>query len=190
MKTYLINIQAAWNEVFSKTSYIVGASTLALIVFIVAVLLPNISLLGEVIFGSSAALSTKANLVLSLLGGIRTNFSIVSAIYTIAIALLVGVNVAMITYLVRKRSDMAGQSGIAVGAGGIASGALGVGCAACGSFLLSTILASFGAAGALALLPLKGGEFGIISVLLLGATLGIVSSKITEPLVCKPEKDQ
>jgi hypothetical protein len=155
-----------------------------------AVLLPNLALLNEVVFRSSAPLATKVNLTLSLLGGIQTNFSVLSATYTILIAILVGVNVAMIVYLVRKRRGMIGQKGVALGAGGALSGALGVGCAACGSFLLSTILASMGAASALALLPLKGGEFGIASVALLGVTLGIVSNKISEPLVCEPnEKD-
>lgn len=188
MKNYITNLQVAWNEVFSRTPYIVGAMILVLIVFAFAVLLPNLSLLSEVVFNSSASLGTKINLTLSLLGGIRTNFSDLSATYTILIAILVGVNIAMIVYLVRKRSGL-GQSGIAAGAGGIVSGALGVGCAACGSFLLSTILASFGAAGTLALLPLKGGEFGIVSVALLGITLGIVSNKIAEPLVCEPKEN-
>jgi len=186
VKKYITNIQAAWSEVFSRTSYIPVASVLALFVFVFAVLLPSLPLLNEVVFGSSAPLGTKLNLTISLLGGISTNFSTLSAIYTILIAVLVGVNVAMIVYLVRKRSGMLGQKGAVLGVSGIATGALGVGCAACGSFLLSTILASFGAAGALALLPLKGGEFGIVSVGLLGVTLGIVSNKIAEPLVCPP----
>lgn len=189
MKNYINNLKAAWSEVFSRTSYIVGAATLALIVFVFAVLLPNFALLNEVVFGSSAPLQTKFNLTVSLLGGISTNFSTLSAIYTILIAVFVGVNAAMIVYLVRKRSGILGQKGTALGVGGITSGALGVGCAACGSFLLSTILASFGAASALALLPLKGGEFGIASVALLGVTLGIVGNKIAEPLVCEPKEN-
>lgn len=187
MKSYIINIKAAWSEVFSRSSYIIGAVALALVVFAFAVLLPNLSLLNEVVLRSSALLETKVNITLSLLGGIRTNFSAASATYTILIAVLVGVNVAMIVYLLRKRSRLLGQKGTAAGLGGIASGALGIGCAACGSFLLSTMLASLGAASALAILPLKGGEFGIMSVGLLGATLGIVSNKIAEPLICKPE---
>lgn len=189
MKNYITNLQTAWSEVFSRTPYIVGAATLALIAFAFAVLLPNLALLNEVVFSSSAPIATKVNLTLSLLGGIQTNFSALSATYTILIAVLVGVNTAMVVYLMRKRSGMLGQKGAALGVGGVASGALGVGCAACGSFLLSTILASMGAAGALALLPLKGGEFGIASVALLGVTLGIVSNKIAEPLVCEPNKN-
>ena len=189
VKKYITNIKAAWSEVFSRTSYILGASVLAF-VFVFAVLLPNLPLLGRVVFSSSAPLGVKLSLTLSLLGGISTNFSALSATYTILIAVLVGINIAMIVYLFRKRSGAIGQSGAMAGIGGIASGALGVGCAACGSFLLLTILASFGVAGALALLPLKGGEFGIVSVGLLGLTLGIVSNKIAEPLVCEPKEEK
>jgi hypothetical protein len=188
MKNHITNIKAAWSEVFSRTPYIFGASVLVLFVFVFAVLLPNLPLLNEVVFSSSAPLGAKLSLTLSLLVGISTNFSALSATYTILIAVLVGINIAMIVYLFKKRNELGGQGTVA-GVGGVASGALGIGCAACGSFLLSAILASFGAASALALLPLKGGEFGIASVVLLGVTLGIVSNKIAEPLVCKPKEN-
>lgn len=185
MRNYITNLKTAWSEVFSRSSYIVGAVALALIVFAFVVLLPNLALLNEVVFNSSAPLGVKLKLILSLLGGISTNFSTLSAVYTILIAILVGINVVMVVYLVRKRKGL-GQKEMATGVGGIVSGALGVGCATCGAFLLSTILASFRVASALALLPLKGGEFSILSVVLLGVTLGIVSNKIAEPLVCEP----
>ena len=77
---------------------------------------------------------------------------------------------------------------MAAGFGGIASGALGIGCAACGSFILTATLSSVGAASALAILPLRGGEFGILSVILLATSLVVVSNKIAEPLMCTSEK--
>ena len=66
--------------------------------------------------------------------------------------------------------------------------ALGIGCAACGSFILTTALSSFGAASALAILPLRGGEFGILSVVLLALSLVLISKKIAAPLICKPSQ--
>jgi len=87
----------------------------------------------------------------------------------------------------RKRAGLARQE-MAAGLGGVASGALGIGCAACGAFLLSTTLSLFGAAGALALLPLRGGEFGILSVVLLLVSLSLISRKIAAPLICKPSQ--
>lgn len=188
MSKYIKNIYKVIGEMFSNILYIVLASTLALLAFVLAVWLPNLGLITEILTTSSAPLAAKLKIAASLLGGIGTNFSILSASYTIAIAILFGVNVAMVVYFLKKRRRQIEGKGFIAGIGGITSGALGVGCAACGSFLLSTILASFGAASALAILPLKGGEFGIVSVALLGLTLGIVSNKIAEPLTCEPEK--
>ena len=188
MTNYIINIKTAWSEVFSRSSYIIGAIALALAVFALAVLLPNLPLLNAVVLNSTASLEAKLNITLSLLGGVRTNFSFLSASYTILIAVLTGINASMIVYLLREKGAVFGQKGSLAGIGGITSGALGIGCAACGSFLLSVILASFGAAGALALLPLKGGEFGVLSVGLLGVTLALVSNGIAKPLTCKLAK--
>ena len=185
MKTHLTNIQQAFTEVFSHTSYITLAGVFSLFAFAFAVWLPNIGLVTDIFTASSASLAAKLKIALSLLGGIGTNFSTLSAGYTIVVAILFGIVVAMIVYLVReKRAQLEGNT-LATGLGGIGSGLLGVGCAACGSFLLMTILSSFGAAGALALLPLKGGEFGIVSVVLLAISLTLISKKIVEPLTCK-----
>jgi hypothetical protein len=185
MTEYLTHIRQAFMEVFVHTSYIAIASVLALFAFVFAVWLPNLGLMTDIFTTSSAPLGAKLKIALSLLGGIGTNFSTLSASYTIAIAVLFGITVAMILYLVQKKRAGLGSNTIWAGLGGVVSGILGVGCAACGSFLLMTILSSLGAAGALALLPLKGGEFGVLSVILLVISLVLISKKITESLVCK-----
>ena len=188
MKGNLKNLPVAFNEVFAHASYIALASALAVAAFLFAVWFPNLGLLTEVFTTSSAPLAAKLGIATSLIGGIRTNFSLLSAGYTIAIAILFGLNIAMVAYfLKRRRADLARQE-MAAGLGGVASGALGIGCAACGSFLLSTTLSLFGAAGALALLPLQGGEFGILSVVLLLVSLLLISGKIAAPLICKPSQ--
>ncbi|PJE64541.1 MAG: hypothetical protein COU90_01735 [Candidatus Ryanbacteria bacterium CG10_big_fil_rev_8_21_14_0_10_43_42] len=185
MSTHLHNIKQAFTEVFAHTSYIALASVLTLFAFVFAVWFPNLGLIIDVFTTSSAPIVAKLKLIMSLLGGIGTNFSVLSAGYTIAIAILFGILVAMIVYLIRKRQAQLGGGTLATGLGGVFSGILGVGCAACGSFLLMTILASFGATGAIALLPLKGGEFGVVSVGLLVISLAITARKITEPLTCE-----
>ncbi|MDP3784596.1 MAG: hypothetical protein Q8R12_00755 [bacterium] len=194
MKGKLKNIQVAFSEVFAHSSYIALAGTLAILAFLVAVRLPNIGLLAEVFGVSSTLLETKLKLAWSLLGGIRTNFSLLSAGYTIAIAALFGINIAMVAYFLKQTRlrqgfggqarDNLGKQNLAAGVGGVASGVFGIGCAACGSFILSAILSSLGAAGALAILPLRGGEFGILSVILLAISLFLISKKIAAPLMC------
>ncbi|MDP3735147.1 MAG: hypothetical protein Q8R39_01830 [bacterium] len=182
----LRNLRRATGEVFGRASYAVLAVALTILAFLLAVWLPNIGLIADIFISSHAPLSRKLTIALSLLGSIFTNFTLFSAGYTIAIAMLFGANVTMIVYfLKRTRRRLQGQE-IAAGTLGVASGALGIGCAACGSFLLSTVLSAVGAAGALAILPLHGGEFGILGVVLLVFSLVIIAKKIASPLICTP----
>lgn len=184
MKSHWNNIHTAFGEVFARMGYILLASGFALLAFMFAVLLPNFKLIFGLFSNSSASLVTKISIVWSLLGGIVTNFSPLSAGYTIAIAILFGVNIVMIIYLVRKRRQL-GKRTVAVGVGGFLSGLFGVGCASCGAFLLTAILSSFGAMGLLVYLPLRGGELGLLGVVLLIISLALISKKITQPLICK-----
>ena len=184
MKRHLSNLRAAFGQVFARPWYVALAGFLAIAAFLLAVWFPNLGLIGEVFSGSSAPLSAKLGIAWSLLGGIVTNFSMLSASYTIAIAALFGICVAMIVYLLKlKRVSAAGQN-IAIGSGGIVSGVLGIGCAACGSLILGAAVPFLGAAGALAALPLNGGEFGILSVALLVVSLLLISKNIAEPGAC------
>ncbi len=152
--------------------------------FLLAVWFPNLGLIVQVFTGSNAPLAAALGIALSLLGGIATNFSLLSAGYTIATAVLFGLTTAMIAYLVKQRRTAAAGHGIAVGSGAMASAVLGLGCAACGSLMLGLILPSLGAAGALAALPLQGEEFGILSVALLLISLLLISKSIAQAISC------
>lgn len=184
MTRHLDNLRGAFGQVFAYPSYIALAGVLAILAFVLAVWLPNLGLIAQVFSDSNAPLSATLGIALSLLGGIGTNFSLLSAGYTIAIAVLFGLTVAMIAYSVKQwRIAAAGQS-IAIGSGAMLSGVLGVGCAACGSLILGVVLPSLGAAGALAALPLDGEEFGILSVALLFVSLLLISKVIAESIAC------
>ncbi|MDO8624301.1 MAG: hypothetical protein Q7R54_03010 [bacterium] len=182
MKDYLKNLQVAFALVFANISYIALASTLAIAAFLFVVWLPNLGLLGEVFTMSSASLAAKLTVAISLIG---TNGSILSAGYTILIALLFGINIAMIVYFFRRVHARLGAQEVGAGLGGIISGLLGIGCAACGSLIVGTAFWSLGAASVLAVLPLEGGEFGILSVLLLAFSLALISKKIAAPETCE-----
>lgn len=185
MRTYFSDLRAAFAQVFAHAGYILLASALALAVFLFAVWFPNFDLMGEVFSAPGVAFTAKLQIALSLLGGIVTNFSLFSAGYTIAIAVLFGINTAMIVYLLKQKRAVATGQNFAIGSGGMASGALGIGCAACGSLVVSTVLSSFGAAGALALLPLQGEEFGILGAVLLVVSVSLMSRKIAALVSCE-----
>lgn len=176
----------ALQKVFRKPAYVVLALVVSASVFVLAVWLPNIRLVAGVVSSPNVPLLSKIQLPISLLGSIGTNFTPLSATYTIVIAILFGMYIAMITYFLKRRIKEVGQSGVATGFLGIASGVLGVGCAACGSFLL-TSLTLVGAGGVLTFLPLGGSEFGIIGAILLAVAVYMTSKKIVDPQVCKVE---
>ncbi len=175
----------ALQKVFSKATYVFTALVASAVMFAFAAWLPNVRLIAAVVSSADASFSQKLGIPISLLGSIATNFTVLSASYTIAIALLFGVNIAMVVYFLRRKISEVKQTGITTGFLGIASGVLGMGCAACGSFLLTSGLSLVGASGILAFLPFAGVEFGIIGVILLSASIYLTAKQIQNPAVCK-----
>lgn len=170
--------------VISKPYYLLLAAVVALIVFSLSVWLPNLPLIFIVI--KSSSLMEVLSLLFSLYGAISTNFTFTSALYTILIAALFGVNVSLLTYYIRKmRGAFSGlrSTGVA-GIGGLISGVFGIGCAACGTFIFTSVLTMFGIGGLLAYLPFGGEEFGFLGVGLLLFSAYSLTKKINAPLVC------
>lgn len=151
---------------------VIGIGTL---VFAFAVWLPNIRLLIIVATGS-APLADKIAFPLTLLLSIKTNFTTLSAVFTIVIAILSGINIALIAELVRTRQVFIG--GATAGVTGIIAGAFGIGCAACGTLVVTALTGTILGASAFALLPFGGGEFGVLGVLLLGYSTYLLSKQI------------
>ena len=175
----------ALQKVFRKPVYALLALIISAVVFAFAVWLPNLSLIVKIMGHPGITFSQKLSLPASLLGSIVTNFTLLSATYTILIAILFGMNVAMIVYFLKRRIDAVLQAELGTGFLGITSGVLGMGCAACGSFLLTSILSLSGTSWLLSYLPLDGGEFGIMGVMLLTVSLYLTAKKIQNPAVCK-----
>ena len=175
----------AFTTVFRNKTYALFSGVVAFLVFAFAVWLPNIRLIFSIITNSTIPVSLKLTLPIHLLESITTNFSTLSALYTIVIAILFGMNIAMLLFFLRRKIADVERSGIAAGFLGITSGILGMGCAACGSFILTSVLSLIGASSILAFLPLKGEKFGIIGVILLSASLYLTAKQIQNPAVCK-----
>lgn len=175
----------ALQKVFQKPAYVLLALVTSLAVFAFVTWLPNVRLIATIISSSSTSFSQKIGIPLRLLGSITTNFTLLSASYTIATAVLFGVSVAIMIYFLRGKINEVQRSGLATGVFGVASGVLGIGCAGCGSLLLPSGLALIGASSILAYLPLAGGEFGILGVLLLSVSIYLTAKKIQNQAVCE-----
>ena len=185
-KPHLIRtlVEAA-KEVFARPAYLGLAAAIALAAFVAMLWLPNYKLIGAVFATPEVALPVKVELLWSLLGGLATNFDAVAAFSAVAVPLLFGIDIAMIVYFLGEKRARLPRGEIAASAGGAVSGAVAAGCAACGSFLLITILSFFGATGALALLPLRGGELGLLSMALLLLSIFLIARRVVAPAVCE-----
>ena len=161
------------------------ALPVAMVVFVLAVWLPNLRLLFSVWTETSVSLADKIALSLSLIPSIATNFTPFSAMYTILIAVLAGINAALIVHLIKTRGVL-GRGAVFGISGGLFAGTLGLGCAACGSIILTSLIGTVGGLSVLALLPLRGGELGIIGVGLLGYSTYLLAKQVNKPLVCEP----
>jgi len=171
-------------KVLCNPYYSLLAALIAGFIFSMAVWLPSFQLIW--IVSQTASLSELPSLLWSLYGAIGSNFSLVSAIYTILIAILFGINIALLTYYIkRSRGGVRSIKGTgAAGIGGLVAGIFGIGCAACGTFIFTSALTLFGVGGILAYLPFGGEEFGFLGVGLLLYSLYTLTKKITDPLVC------
>jgi len=185
IKNNILIVASATREVFRGFRYILLAGLVALSIFALSTWLPNIGLVFDIIRSSSIPFLQKIVIPVQLLGSIQTNFSIFSASYTIAIAVLFGVNIAMVAYYLKRRKKFFQKSGAVTGIGGLLSGMLGVGCAACGTFVLAPLLSLVGAGGLIAVLPFAGEEFGILSIGILSSSIFLTARKIQDPLVCE-----
>jgi hypothetical protein len=172
--------------VFVRPLYCLLFLAVSFVVLSIAILLPHIGLIKTLWQYESVTVIEIGLLVLNLYGSLGTNFTVLSATYTVLIAVLFGLQITLLTHYIRSvRSKVTNLANVgASGIGGLVSGFFGIGCAACGTFLLSSILVLFGAGGVLAWLPFGGEEFGLLGVGLLVYANHLLVKKINAPLVC------
>lgn len=177
-------LYSALKKVFSKKVYWLISISISITVFVFSVWLPNFKLIGRIFTSPSATLYDKVKILYSLIGSIGTNFSAFSASYTIAIAILFGLNIAMVIYYMKQRRIFFKQSGVATSFSGLIAGLFGIGCAACGTIVLGPILVAVGAGGILVFLPFGGQLFGVLGVLILTFSIFFNAKNIEKHLVC------
>jgi hypothetical protein len=171
--------------VFRGPRAIALAIITAIVVFTVALWLPNSSLVVSYLTGSSTLLQ-KLHFIWSFYGAIETSHTVYSASVAFLVAILSGINIALLAhYTKRVKSATKGFKRVHSGSClGLIVGFLGVGCAACGSVILTAILATIGAGGLLLALPFQGAEVGVLALLMLLTSNYFLIKNINDPLVC------
>ena len=125
----------------------------------------NIDLFLNVVVSGNLPLNARLSVLVGLYPIIGTAFTLMESVVLLAVAVLFGVNLSMLTYQLRENrvSVRDGSGSVA----GMVLGVLGAGCAACGTAVLAGVLSLVGAAGVTTLLPLEGMEFSLLALVLL-----------------------
>lgn len=173
---------SAMKETFSNFWYWLLAFVVFSGTIFFAIWLPNLSFLKHVVVGSSYDAYQKIAVLAGSWEAINTNFTSVSRIVTIIVALLFAVNIALIVFYFKKRAGVYNSAGVSLG--GALVGFIGVGCASCGSVLLTAVLGLGTTASFIKILPLKGQEFGVLAIAILLFSIFTTARKIKSPLVC------
>ena len=172
----------SFRYVFSKPRYIVLSIAVFIIVLTLAIWLPNLNFLRHITISDTFSSSQKIGIIASVFGSFQTNFTPFSRAITILVSLLFAINFSFFVYFFLRAARFSKETGI--GTSGFIFGIIGIGCATCGSVILSSILGIGATAGFIGILPLKGQEFGILSIILLSISIYLLSKKIKDPLVC------
>lgn len=173
----------ALKKVFRNYRYITIVLLIGFLIFSLSVWLRNLPLLKIVALSSAFSFSDKIAIFVTFLGGIATKVNLFSAVLMVTISILFCINASLYIYYLKQVKKLPRKEGVgAVSA--FVSGMFGVGCASCGSFLLGSIPAFFGASGLILLLPLRGEELSMVSIVLFLWSMHWMSGGIQKSKIC------
>lgn len=140
----------------------VVTSALALTVFAVS---QNFPIFRNLVVGGSLPLENRVRILLELYPFVGGNFPPGGAAALVLVAVLTGVNVAMVVYHFREHRVELREGGGSFVA--VVLGTIGAGCAACGSAVLVSILSLVGVTGGVTVLPFDGAVFLVLAAVVI-----------------------
>ena len=169
----------AFHSVFRNPPYVAASILLSAFTFFIFILVNNFSTFVTVL---SLNASPKLFLDVTTNGAANILDASGAAMFSsiIAVSILSGITISMIIYQMRVARSFGGKKNLA-SFGGILGGAFSSACSACSTTLASIL----GAAGGLAIFPLKGLEFSLPSIAILVASMYFISKGLTESGKCK-----
>ncbi len=172
----------ALQKVYKKPLYWFITLSVALLYLLVAIWIPQWSLIHYTFTSPYFSVAQKIHIYRESLGWFFSGNTTISQLLTLCTALLVGVNTALLAYYVSLRIRFQRVHGVGVFA--LIFGVLGVGCGACGSVILSSIFGLTVATGITGVLPLKGLEFSLLSIVILLGSIVYLARSMQRPLTC------
>lgn len=173
----------SFSKVYKNLLYWFITIGVALLYLLIAIWIPQWSLIDYTLFQSAFTTSQKIRILYETLGWFVSGNTFASQFLTVLTSLLVGINTAILVYYVSLRVRFRQVYG--VGAIALIFGILGVGCGACGSVILVSIFGLTVATGITGVLPLKGLEFSLLSIVILIGSILYIARSMQRPLTCK-----
>lgn len=140
----------------------VVSGTVALTAFVMT---QNATLVSDTVIGGSLPVANRLTILSEIYPFVGGFYDTPSSVAMVGLAVLSGINIALVTYHFREHDLSASGSGGS--AFGVVLGVLGAGCAACGSAVLFGVLSVFGAGGLVLALPFEGLEISLLAVVVL-----------------------
>ena len=166
--------------ILKRPTYLFLTLLSSTLLYLLLVVISNINLFQNTLFRSDFSVQVKAAVFNA---AVKNSFD-ASGVTTFIIAILLGLNIAVITFYFRNKISAFKAHGSATSFLGALIGIIGLGCAACGSFILTSLLPFFGLGALFTFLPFHGKEFGLIGILLLFVSLYLTLREIQNPKVC------
>lgn len=175
---YLL-IKNTFITIFKKPRYLAISIFLSLIIFFLFIIVNNLFALISVM-----EIKSSPSLIFDVLLNAVTNIYYVSGIIPFAailfISILSGISISIFIYQINMAKSIAGKGNL-IGFGGIFSGSLAAGCSACSTTLVSML----GVAGGLAVFPLIGLEFSVLSIVVLTMSIYFLLKSTAKVEGCK-----
>lgn len=169
-------------NVISKPKYLLLTTLTTLILLAFAAWLPNLHLITQTMTSSTMTVWQKTNLVTSLLGSLKTNFTLLSLFVTITSSALTGILVSLFIYYIKRAIKI--QQTLGASFAGIVFSLFGVGCASCGSVVLTSFIGLGTTTAIVGMLPFRGQEFGLLGIAITMFAITVVLKKINDPAIC------
>src|SRR5687768_11758116 len=124
-------------RILAQPSYLLLAVALGFLGLLGILWAFNIGLFWFIVGASSLTLLEKLRSVLSIYHSLGTNFETLPAVLLVSFAVALGINLAALVYVLKRRAKAFGQVGKT--AGGLLAAIVGTGCAACGTSILTPL---------------------------------------------------
>ncbi len=162
------------NPLYVLGSIAVGFITLGIILWSL-----NTQLLWYIVVEAPINFAQKLEFVTDVYGGIATNYESTQSMIMLLFSFLFGVNIMLIVFVVRNGAFKLSKNKSSVG--GLTAAIIGGGCIACGTSIITPIIASFGATATISLNNTVGtlvNTIGIVFILYSLLGLGQLAATI------------